>query len=587
MTLKLKNLTVRNFMSVGNATQAINFDRNDLTLVIGENLDLGGDDSGSRNGTGKTTIVNALCYAFFGTALTKIKKDNLINKINNKNMMVTVEFDMYGKEYKIERGRKPGVLRFIVDGKTDDEAQGENKETEIKIQQLLGLTTDMFNNIVTLNTYSTPFLNMSDGKQRLIIEQLLGITLLSEKAENLKIKVKKTKDQIQVEEFEIKSVIDANSKIKDQIKSLEFRQKAWQNKRQETVDQLVIDIASLTKIDIEAELENFTKLIEYEKIKDERTKLDLEFKPIEKNIEITERKIREEIQKLNLVREDNKCPTCEQDLHTNKDVLIENIQNTIGDLETEFKEYADGLELWRQQHVKLPKLGDKPTTLYNNERDAMEHQNTLSFLQSQLAEKENEEDPYTDQIADMTTEGIETISYELLNELVRYKDHQEFLLKLLTNKDSFIRKRIIDQNLFFLNQRLHHYLEQIGLPHKVKFMNDLSVEISEYGRNYDFDNLSRGESNRLIIALSLSFRDVWENLYCPINLLFLDELVDSGMDALGIDKAMAILKSVARERRKSVWLISHKDELVSRVNNVLTVTKENSFTSYGNDVTLI
>ena len=167
------------------------------------------------------------------------------------------------------------------------------------------------------------------------------------------------------------------------------------------------------------------------------------------------------------------------------------------------------------------------------------------------------------------------------------QDHQEFLLKLLTNKDSFIRKRIIDQNLAFLNTRLTYYLNKMGLPHSVKFMNDLSVEIQELGRDLDFDNLSRGERNRLILSLSWAFRDVWESLYHPINLLFIDEVVDSGMDASGVESALAVLKKMARDRNKSVWLVSHKDELAGRVNNLMKVIKENGFTSYDTDVEVV
>ena len=110
------------------------------------------------------------------------------------------------------------------------------------------------------------------------------------------------------------------------------------------------------------------------------------------------------------------------------------------------------------------------------------------------------------------------------------------------------------------------------------------MEITELGRELDFDNLSRGERNRLILSLSWSFRDVYESLYDPINLLFIDELIDSGMDASGVESALAILKKMSREQNKSVWLVSHKDELAGRVNNIMTVTKENGFTTYGTDV---
>ena len=158
------------------------------------------------------------------------------------------------------------------------------------------------------------------------------------------------------------------------------------------------------------------------------------------------------------------------------------------------------------------------------------------------------------------------------------------MLKLLTNKDSFIRKKIIDQNLAYLNNRLTNYLDKLGLPHSVVFQNDLSVEITQLGQDLDFDNLSRGERNRLILGMSFAFRDVWESLYQNINLLFIDELIDSGMDTSGVENSLGILKKMGRERQKNVYLISHKDELVGRVTHVLKVIKENGFTSYENDV---
>ena len=123
----------------------------------------------------------------------------------------------------------------------------------------------------------------------------------------------------------------------------------------------------------------------------------------------------------------------------------------------------------------------------------------------------------------------------------------------------------------------------MGLPHRVVFQNDLNVEITQLGQELDFDNLSRGERNRLILSLSFAFRDVWENLYQHINLLFIDELIDAGMDSAGVEAGLAVLKKMARERNKNIFLISHKDELVGRVNNVLKVIKENGFTSYDTD----
>ena len=195
--IQIRNLTVRNFMSVGNATQAVNFDRRDLTRGLGENLDLGGD--GSRNGTGKTTIINALSYALYGQALTNIRRDNLINKTNGKNMMVSLDFAVNGQDYRVERGRKPNILKFYVNDEerqATDDAQGDSRETQDAVESILGMTHDMFRHILALNTYTEPFLSLKANDQRVIIEQLLGITLLSERAERIKELNRVTKDSL-------------------------------------------------------------------------------------------------------------------------------------------------------------------------------------------------------------------------------------------------------------------------------------------------------------------------------------------------------------------------------------------------------
>ena len=197
MSITLKNITLRNFLSIGAVTQAVNFDSKELTLILGENLDLGGD--GARNGTGKTTLIQGLSYALFGNPINNIRKDNLINRTNAKGMMVTLEFASNGVDYKIERGRRPNILRFYVNNSLQNskedknESQGENKETQLAIEHAIGMTPDMFKHIVALNTYSEPFLSMRANDQRNVIEQLLGITLLSEKADLIKEKIRLNK----------------------------------------------------------------------------------------------------------------------------------------------------------------------------------------------------------------------------------------------------------------------------------------------------------------------------------------------------------------------------------------------------------
>jgi len=585
---RIKNLTVRNFMSVGNATQAVEFDRRDLTLVLGENVDLGGDDSGARNGTGKTTIINALSYALYGTALTNIKKDNLINKTNAKGMLVTIDFEVNGESYRIERGRKNNVLKFYIGDvereSKDDNSQGDSRETQQEIERLLGMSHDMFKHIVALNTYTEPFLSLRANDQRTIIEQLLGITLLSEKADLLKEQGKATKDAIQQEEFNIKAIADANRRIEEQIDSLKRRQTLWTTKHAEDVTKLQVALDELLKIDIDTEITAHKDLTAYNQKRKDIGDLDRAILRADQDLTREVKNIQKIEADIALLR-DHKCSSCGQDLHDDKhSEMLAVKESNLREVQSLHTQHETDLQALTAARAELGELGAQPKTFYDKEEDAIHHRSTVASLQTQLAGKQAETDPYSEQIEEMKTTALAEIDYTVMNELMRVKEHQEFLLKLLTNKDSFIRKRIIDQNLSYLNARLGYYLDKIGLPHSVKFLNDLSVEIQELGRELDFYNLSRGEMTRVILSLSFAFRDVYESLYQPINLVFIDELIDNGFDSSGTENALAMLKKMTRESSKSVWLISHKDELAGRVDNVMRVVKENGFTSYSTDV---
>lgn len=576
-------------MSVGNQTQAVDFGRQQLTLVLGENLDQGGDDSGSRNGTGKTTIVNALSFALFGTALTSIKKDNLINKINGKNMLVTLTFEKDGNKYKIERGRKPTVMKFYVNDQEkstsdSDDSQGDMRETQKDLDELLGMSHDMFQQIVALNTYTAPFLSLKANEQREIIEQLLGITLLSEKAEFLKDQIRITKDQIVQDTADIEAAKKSNDKIQQSITGLETRQSAWYTQQKSDCAKIAQSIAELQSVDIEKELDQHAKLKLYDEqaatIKSlNKERATLETAVIQADKQVT--KYTKDVEQL----KNKTCPSCEQELHTHKhEEMTASAEKNLADAVTYLQSVSDSYATVVQELESIGDINGRPKTYYETLEEALKHQNNLASLESALGVRQQEIDPYQEQIDELKHTAIQQISWDNINALTTLKDHQEFLLKLLTNKDSFIRKKIIDQNLAYLNNRLTYYLDKMGLPHQVSFLNDLNVEITQLGQDLDFDNLSRGERNRLILGLSWAFRDVWESLYQNINLLFIDELIDNGLDANGVENALGVLKKMARERNKNIYLISHKDELIGRVNNVLKVVKENGFTSYANDI---
>jgi DNA repair exonuclease SbcCD ATPase subunit len=581
MSITLKNITLRNFLSIGAVTQAVNFDNKELTLILGENLDLGGN--GSRNGTGKTTLIQGLSYVLFGTPINNIRKDNLVNRTNGKNMMVTLEFTANTRDYKIERGRKPNVLKFYVNNdlqQTQDDAQGENRETQAHIEKAIGMSSDMFKHIVALNTYSEPFLAMKASDQRNIIEQLLGITLLSEKADVIKNLIKSNKDNLQLEEFKIKAIEEANKRIIEQIDSLKRRQKLWDTKYEEELTKLTTELDQLKQLDIDAELVGHRELALYNQRKKDHADLDKSILRTESDISREQKQLVKLEKELATLKE-FKCHTCGQEFHDDKhtNVLAEKtkvLDETAANI-TELQELLAQLIAAKEE---IGPVGKQPKLFYDTEQEAFEHRSKLDNLIKQIDAKSNDINPYTEQISDMESQALQEINFDVINELTRMGEHQKFLLDLLTSKDSFVRKKIIDQNLSYLNARLTYYLDKIGLPHQVVFQNDLSVEITELGREMDYYNLSRGEMNRVILALSFAFRDVWESLYYPINTIFIDELVDAGMDSIGVENALAILKNMSRNRNKSIWLVSHKEELSNRVDKILKVVKEGGFTSY-------
>lgn len=587
--LTIKNITLKNFLSVGEVTQSVNFEGKDLVLVLGENLDLGGNDN--RNGVGKSTLVNAISYAFYGAALTNIKLSNLINKTNGRNMMVTLEFDCDGHSYRIERGRTPNRFALIVDGHSYDpaqeheanEAQGENRLTQSELERVIGISHTMFKQIVTLNTYSEPFLAMRAGDQREIIEHLLGITKLSEKATVLKEQLKQTRDDIKQEQFRIEAVQQANQRIEENIRSLTVKSTAWEKQHTAEISEITSALTVLENLDIEQELINHQLHAENQATAQQRQSLQRDHR----SLSAQQVRLSEQVQTLTeqgSTVQSGCCPTCGHDLESDKhQQLMEQNQQHLLSAQQQLSEVEQALEENLQQQAQLPDTAAEPELFYSTAEEAYNHRSSTEGLKKDLQRLQQQHNPYQEQIADLQNNSVQTIDYELINGLCVRRDHQDFLLKLLTNKDSFIRKKIVDQNLSYLNHRLKHYLDSLGLPHNVVFHSDLTVEITEHGRDLDFDNLSRGERTRLILSLSLSFRDVYESLNSPISLLFIDELIDSGLDSAGVESALRVLKQITRDQRKNIYLISHRDELLGRVDNLLRVVKSGGFTSFDED----
>lgn len=583
--LKAKSIKIKNFMSFGNVEEEFDLDTSTLTLILGENRDVTQDGSytNSRNGAGKTTILFAIFYALYDGTIGKIKKENLINKINKKDMRVTFDFEVHNNKYRIIRGRKPNILKLYINDKEYDEnkAQGQNKDTQSQINEIVGISSDLAKHILALNTYVEPFLSQTAKVQRDLIEELLGFDQLSKKADVLKHLIKENKLELKNEKFKIETLEDINKKTLNQISKLEKDFNKWNINHSSTISDLNEAIEEMSKLNIDEELNNHKLLSEKSEIMSNIQKFQSDLKSKEKSL-------RSENSTLNDIQshlENSKgkiCHTCGQnvdkekhkkitsELNKRKEELessIETLNSEIDDINSQISELQTSLKSY-----------ENIETFYNTEREAWDHQNTINTLKDQLEKEINSINPYESQIESLKNESLQDINYEKLTEYEELLNHQEFLLKMLTNKDSFVRKRIIDQNISYLNHRLNYYLERIGLPHKVKFLSDLDVEITKVGNDYDFDNLSRGERNRVSLSLSWAFRDVYESINNPINFIFIDEMLDNGLDGAGLENCISILKDMNRNG-KSVFLISHKEELQPRVNNIINVVLENSFST--------
>lgn len=663
---------MRNFLSVGNVTQAIHLDENLLTLVLGNNQD--SNNGSSRNGAGKSTLLQAISFALYGQPLTKIKLDNLINNINKKGMFVSIDFSVGDRDFRVERGRKPNILRFYENGNEiiENEAQGENRETQFDIAKLIGMSHNMFTQVVALNTYTTPFLKQRAAEQREVIEELLGVTQISQRAENLKKVIGITKEGLRNEQARINAVTDANRRIEDAISTAEDKMSAWQLQHDQHVATLAQQIEELSTIDFDREKELFDELdawntaqrdavTQISSMRDKKTglKRELDRLRLDSNSDAADttsaavarlegEKSRKEAdveraqsdlttlhdkvvaKKAEIENADqHNCSTCSQPLagtdHLDKvkanlakqlekivsdiahkeeaitalkdeaeavDAEIVSVKaqgeearkaaeerkaknaNKVKELEKEISELDDQIESAKDASVSDD---DKPSPLFIDRDELYVTKQLLDSCNSDLEREREAQNPHVPHLESLRS-TLQVIEYTDLETLTDELAHQEFLHKLLTNKDSFIRRKIIEQNLAYLNQRVSHYTSKLGLPHEVVFQSDLSVEIMQLGQDFDFDQLSRGEQLRVILSVSWSFRDVWESLNHSINLLWVDEMLDAGVDSSGAEAGLSVLKSMGRDRGKNVFLISHRDELVGRIESIMMVSKRNGFT---------
>lgn len=570
-TLYFRELAVRNFLSFGNNETVIDLSEPGTVEVVGQNLDQGGS-----NGSGKTTIINAICYALYNKPFDNISLQRLINSTNamkNTLMEVRLSFERAGEEYEITRTRGEHYTIHITRNGEDITPGKGVTECDALIEDIIGISYDLFTKTIIFSGNSPAFLQLPIALQRQQIEELFNITLLSEKAKVLKEQIRETEGDIKVQEAIVKQQEVAIELHKKHIREAEQRAERWETQREKDIRDIEQTLAVIGTVDFELE----------QALHDERAKLTQEgaylaakLAPAKKDMQTLSRDVEKLLNEQAHLQE-AKCPYCaqnfadapaklaqlEQDIDIKGAKLIE-VEANVQDLTAKAKEQQDRL---REVEAGIQ---------HSNLNELLAARENASVLRTKIEDLKNADNPHVEALERLLSEDAKEADYGKVDALRRKLEHQAFLLKLLTNKDSFLRRRIINKTIPFLNDRINYYTAQIGLPHIVRFDADMSCTVSEFGRELDFGNLSAGEKKRVNVGLALAFRDVLHHLHAKSNLLLIDEL-DGQLDGSGVDSIIRILKEKSRDEELGVYVISHHPNVQGRLDKVMLVQKQHGF----------
>ncbi|AVH85299.1 hypothetical protein RsoM2USA_371 [Ralstonia phage RsoM2USA] len=575
MNLKLDKIRLRNFMSFGNNTMEIDLDQPGSIHVVGVNL----DNANQANGIGKTTMLNAISYAFYDKPISKISKDKLINIRNGKSseMMVQLTFEKGGKSYEITRYRGSKVdVKFMCDGQ--DLAPNSTDNVNQKILDVIGISYELFSKIVVFSKESVDFLDMPVGSQRDLIEELFNITILSSKAEILKKQIVSTQKQIDILNVEVKAINDANALREKQIADAEKRVLQWEDNKVSKISQLEKDKSAFNGIDFEGQIEAVTLLTTLQQLLRDQTSAlasgQRDFERLQKKANDLESENRHLIS--------NTCPYCNQTFSSaDKDKKIVDNQALIDQICLEATDIAMKNASISGDIAGIEEQLNEVKTFcqYSSVKEITTLKSHFDSIDSQITQLNSTDNPHLEAYAALLDSPIQENKTEDLDKAVKQLEHMKFLLKLLTDKKSFIRKAIISRTLPFMNKRLQDHVKALELPHDVAFDSDMTCIVHKNGISLDYGNMSAGEKQRANLALAFTFRDVLQNLHTPINAMFMDEVDGGSLDTNGMDCVLRLIKQKSRDDGLTIWVISHRQEVVNRLDKIMTIFKENDFVS--------
>jgi DNA repair exonuclease SbcCD ATPase subunit len=557
----------KNMLSTGNQFTEIKLDRSPSTLIVGE------------NGGGKSTMLDALCFALFNKPFRNINKPQLINSINKKNLLVEIEFQTGRKSYKIVRGIKPNVFEIYADGELINQDAAARDYQKYLEESILKMNYKSFTQIVILGSASfTPFMQLPAFTRREIIEDILDIQIFTTMNSVLKDKLIEIKDKLTAADSRLEILKQKATLQKEYVDTLETNKEKRSDEIQSRIDEGERQIETLT---------NLTKELEVEKVSVEETQKGLgDLATKQKKLESFKTKFSTQLRDLkkevSFYEETDECPTCQQGIaHDHKETIVSSRQEKI-------EELSSGMDKLQEEFTKLEELIAENETLSEQisglNAEIITHNNEIIVQQRLIQALNLELNDITTKTADIDGEKDKLKAFAKdvlaqnsekanLNEEKHYMDAVSTLLK-----DTGIKTKIIRQYLPVINKLVNKYLT--AMDFFVQFNLDEKFDETIKSRHRDdfsYASFSEGEKQRIDLALLFTWRTIAKmKNSVATNLLILDEVFDSSLDNNGTDYVMALLDTLGEET--NTFVISHKgDQLFDKFRSLIKFEKKNNY----------
>ncbi len=556
----------KNFLSTGNQFTEINLDKDQTTLIIG------------NNGAGKSTILDALCFSLFGKSFRKINKPQLVNSTNEKDCVVEIEFKIGNTDWKVRRGIKPALFEIYRNDTKLDQSSSANDQQKWFEQTVLKMNYKSFTQIVILGSSNfVPFMQLSSANRREVIEDLLDIKIFTSMNNLIKDKIRQSKEDIRVYQLKKDSLADKVKMQENFIDELENRAKQNIVDKEEKIGQLLVEEnnwmgANEEKnrelVDLQKNIENYSGATE--KL---RTLGNLKGKISNKVSTITKEH--------KFFAEHTVCPTCNQDIEETFRI------NRIDDAQSKAKELQSGY-IQLEEAIKEEEERERHFINLSKEITSLTHgisQNNIKITgcQRQIRDLESEIQRVTDQLANRTAENEKLESFkQKLNttyeELAQRRDainHYDFAYGLL--KDGGVKSQIIKKYLPLINQQVNRYLQMMDFYINFTLDEEFNETVqSPIHEDFSYSSFSEGEKQRIDLALLFTWREVakFKNS-TSTNLLIMDEVFDSSLDGFGTEEFLKIIRYVIQD--SNIFVISHKESLHDKFHETIRFEKVKNF----------